>query len=80
MRKSNTLTHIVFSPDKEPVEELPIRNWTIEVYLVGEKGQDLPATVFDKVTYELHPSFGKRARQGTYFVPSIAFVTEILTS
>jgi transcription initiation factor IIF auxiliary subunit len=52
------------SPDKAPVDDqFPIRNWSIEVYLVGDKGQDLPATVFDSVRYELHQSFGKRARQ-----------------
>jgi hypothetical protein len=33
------------------------------VYLVNDKGHDVAATIFDKVVYELHPSFGKRAKQ-----------------
>jgi transcription initiation factor IIF auxiliary subunit len=33
---------------------------------VNDKGQDIPATIFDKVTYELHPSFGKRAKQSRF--------------
>jgi transcription initiation factor IIF auxiliary subunit len=41
-----------------------MRDWSIEVVLVNDKGEDVPATIFDKVTYELHPSFGKRAKQG----------------
>ncbi|EGC44529.1 transcription initiation factor TFIID subunit 14 [Histoplasma capsulatum var. duboisii H88] len=43
--------------------ELPLRKWSIEVYLVNEHGEDVPATMFDKVTYTLHPSFGSRAIQ-----------------
>jgi len=42
-----------------------MRNWHVEVYLVNETDQSLmPATVFEKVTYKLHESFGKRATQG----------------
>lgn len=54
------------SPNKEPIQEgFPMRNWTVEVYLVNEADQALiPANVFEKVTYKLHESFGKRATQG----------------
>jgi transcription initiation factor IIF auxiliary subunit len=30
----------------------------------NELGEQIPATLFDKVTYTLHPSFGDRAVQG----------------
>ncbi|KAL2382915.1 hypothetical protein RJZ90_002948 [Blastomyces dermatitidis] len=43
--------------------ELPLRKWSIEVYLLNEHGEEVPATMFDKVTYTLHPSFGNRAIQ-----------------
>ncbi|GFF40922.1 hypothetical protein IFM46972_06366 [Aspergillus udagawae] len=45
------------------VEGFPLRSWSIEVYLLNEHGEQVPANVFDKVTYTLHPSFGDRAVQ-----------------
>ncbi|KAF2397656.1 hypothetical protein EJ06DRAFT_539188 [Trichodelitschia bisporula] len=45
------------------VEGFPLRAWSIELYLVNDQGEDVPATIFEKVTYELHPSFEKRAKQ-----------------
>ncbi|KAF2087492.1 hypothetical protein K490DRAFT_73860 [Saccharata proteae CBS 121410] len=50
--------------DKEPVMEgFPMREWNIEIYLLNEAGEEMPATIFDKATYRLHPSFEKRAVQ-----------------
>lgn len=40
-----------------------MRRWSIEVYIVGPDGENLPATCFDKVLYKLHESFGPRAKQ-----------------
>ncbi|OJI90122.1 hypothetical protein ASPTUDRAFT_52027 [Aspergillus tubingensis CBS 134.48] len=45
------------------VEGFPLRSWSIEIYVVNEHGEQVPANVFDKVTYTLHPSFGDRAIQ-----------------
>lgn len=45
------------------MDGFPMRQWSIEIYLVNDEGQDVPATIFEKVTYELHPSFEKRAKQ-----------------
>jgi transcription initiation factor IIF auxiliary subunit len=47
------------------VEGFPLRSWSIEVYLLNEHGEEIPATLFDKVIYRLHPSFGPRATQST---------------
>lgn len=33
---------------------------------MNEKGGLVPANLFDKVTYHLHPSFGERATQGMF--------------
>lgn len=52
------------SPDKPQQFDLPTRNWSIEIFFTNEKNEDIPATALDKVTYNLHPSFGKRAKQG----------------
>ncbi|KAK9447102.1 yeats family-domain-containing protein [Limtongia smithiae] len=44
--------------DVEPVSEgFPMRKWSVRVSLVGPNGEDVPANVFDKVTYKLHPTF-----------------------
>lgn len=45
------------------VEGYPLRSWWIEIYLLNEHGEQIPANLFDKVTYTLHPSFGDRAIQ-----------------
>lgn len=40
-----------------------MRAWSIEIYLVNEHGEEVPANIFDKAQYRLHPSFEKRALQ-----------------
>ncbi|KAG9252612.1 putative transcription initiation factor IIF 30K chain [Emericellopsis atlantica] len=40
-----------------PVEEFPMRKWSMKIYLLDEEGQEHTADVFTKVTYNLHPSF-----------------------
>jgi len=63
-RKVKIVTTQKINAAKPPAEGgLPFRDWNIEVYLVGDKGETLPATIFDKVTYHLHPSFDRRAKQ-----------------
>ncbi|VEU20739.1 DEKNAAC101628 [Brettanomyces naardenensis] len=52
-----TTTQHVLS-DIAPVQEgFPMRGWSIEICLVDDKGSEVPATLFDKVTYHLHPTF-----------------------
>lgn len=40
-----------------------MRAWEISIYLVGPDGDDIPANCYEKATYILHESFGKRSRQ-----------------
>lgn len=57
---------MIFSADSDKpseVEGFPQREWWIEVYLVNDKGELVPANIFDKVIYHLHPSFDTRAVQ-----------------
>ncbi len=50
--------------DKPSVMEgFPMRRWNIQVFLLNEHGEEIPASIFDKTTYKLHPSFEKRATQ-----------------
>ncbi|QPG75208.1 hypothetical protein FOA43_002558 [Brettanomyces nanus] len=49
--------------DIAPVQAgFPMRAWTIEICLVDDKGNEIPATLFDKVTYHLHPTFSNPVR------------------
>ncbi|KAF2278658.1 putative Ran-specific GTPase-activating protein 1 [Westerdykella ornata] len=50
--------------DNEPsqVEGFPMRQWSIELWLLDDNGNEVPANVFEKAVYNLHPSF-ERARQ-----------------
>ncbi|KAI9687797.1 MAG: hypothetical protein M1822_001877 [Bathelium mastoideum] len=45
------------------MEGFPMRTWNISVFLLDEAGNDVEASIFEKVTYKLHPTFGKRATQ-----------------
>ncbi|KAJ5620108.1 Transcription initiation factor TFIID subunit 14 [Penicillium lagena] len=56
-----TEQHIIDKPSE--VEGFPQRSWSIEVWLLNERGEQVPATIFERVTYRLHPSFGDRATQ-----------------
>lgn len=41
------------------VEGYPMREWQIQIFLVNSAGEEVPASTFDKATYNLHPSFPK---------------------
>ncbi|KAK9249131.1 yeats family-domain-containing protein [Lipomyces tetrasporus] len=44
--------------DLAPVSEgFPMRKWSVKITMVGPSGAELPASIFDKVTYKLHPTF-----------------------
>lgn len=56
-----TRQHVL--PEVKPVQEgFPMREWSIEVSMVTEDGEEVPATLFDKVTYSLHPTFPNPVR------------------
>jgi len=45
-----------------------MRDWFIEIYLVNENdGSIVPANVYEKATYKLHPSFGAKETQSEFF-------------
>ncbi len=45
------------SPKPSQVEGFPMKEWTIELYVLDEAGKEKPAKCFTKVVYNLHPSF-----------------------
>jgi hypothetical protein len=57
---SRAIADTLISPDvPEQMEGFPMRAWSIELWLLDEQGQQIPATIFEKVMYELHPTFAK---------------------
>jgi transcription initiation factor IIF auxiliary subunit len=46
------------------MEGYPMRQWSIEIWLLDEQGNEVMPNVFEKATYNLHPSFEKN-KQGT---------------
>ena len=40
-----------------------MREWEIAIYLVNQDGEEVTANCFEKATYNLHESFGKRMKQ-----------------
>lgn len=42
-----------------------MRKWSIEIVLLDEQGNEIPATIFDKVVYHLHPTFANPTRTFT---------------
>ena len=49
--------HLWLSDKPSEVEGFPMRGWSIRIYLLDETGKETPATIFEKATYKLHPSF-----------------------
>ncbi|AMD22719.1 HHL051Wp [Eremothecium sinecaudum] len=45
-----------------PVDNFPMRQWNIQLFLLDDKGNEVPATIFDKVVYHLHPTFANPTR------------------
>lgn len=42
-----------------------MRQWNIQLVLLDEQGNEIPATIFDKVVYHLHPTFANPNRTFT---------------
>ncbi|KAK4123410.1 hypothetical protein N657DRAFT_656652 [Parathielavia appendiculata] len=46
--------------DKPAVNEgFPMKEWTVEIYILDQDGKEKPARCFAKVVYHLHPSFAQ---------------------
>lgn len=61
------------SDKPSPVQEFPMRQWSLRLFLLDEDGNERPADVFTKVVYNLHPTF-ENPVQSTLSLPSLATV------
>ncbi|KAI5951920.1 TAF14 [Candida jiufengensis] len=48
--------------DVPPVENYPMRKWSISISMLDSQGKEIPAKILDKVTYTLHPTFANPIR------------------
>ncbi|KAK6533489.1 hypothetical protein TWF694_002428 [Orbilia ellipsospora] len=55
-------TQAVIEGRKAIVEGFPQRKWSISIYMVNDKGEEVAANAFDKVVYKLHPTFANPNR------------------
>ncbi|KAK3951679.1 hypothetical protein QBC32DRAFT_370904 [Pseudoneurospora amorphoporcata] len=57
LRKIKVVTeqHNINKPAAQ--EGYPMKEWTVELYILDQDGKERPARCFTKVTYNLHPSF-----------------------
>lgn len=62
-RTIRVITHQHVVTDIPPVQEgFPMRRWLIEIVMLDQNGKEVPANIFDKVTYHLHPTFENPVR------------------
>lgn len=48
----------VLDSNKPAVNEgFPMKEWTVEIYVLDQDGKEKPARCFTKAVYHLHPSF-----------------------
>ncbi|KAH6994103.1 yeats family-domain-containing protein [Fusarium venenatum] len=56
-RKVKVVTEQNVIDKPSPVEQFPMREWSMKVFMVDEDGNERSADVFTKVVYNLHPTF-----------------------
>lgn len=55
-----TKQHIL--KDEPAVENYPMRLWSVEISMLNDQDEEVPANILDKVTYTLHPTFANPIR------------------
>ncbi|EDK39755.2 hypothetical protein PGUG_03853 [Meyerozyma guilliermondii ATCC 6260] len=48
--------------DVPPVENFPMREWSVQVTMLDQAGNEIAANILDRVTYSLHPTFANPIR------------------
>ncbi|KAI1739829.1 transcription initiation factor IIF-like protein [Xylaria scruposa] len=56
-RKVRLVTEQKNIPKESPMPEFPMKEWNVKLYILDQDGNKHPASCFNKVTYNLHPSF-----------------------
>ncbi|KAF7544034.1 hypothetical protein G7046_g9874 [Stylonectria norvegica] len=56
-RKVKVVTEQKAIDKPSPMENFPMREWSLKIFILDEDGNERPADVFTKVVYNLHPTF-----------------------
>ncbi|KAI0410797.1 transcription initiation factor IIF-like protein [Xylaria grammica] len=56
-RKVRLVTEQKNIPKESPMPEFPMKQWNVKLYILDQDGNKHPASCFNKVVYNLHPSF-----------------------
>ena len=67
-----------YRDEPSEMEGYPMRAWHVEVYLLNQNGEEVPANIFEKAVYKLHPSFGKQRATQSMFISIHSHVTYLL--
>ncbi|KAI0118590.1 transcription initiation factor IIF-like protein [Nemania sp. FL0031] len=67
-RKIRLVTEQKNIPKESPMPEFPMKQWNVKLYLLDHEGNKHPANCFNKVVYNLHPSF-ENPQQTFYEAP-----------
>ncbi|KAI9853564.1 MAG: hypothetical protein M1824_001089 [Vezdaea acicularis] len=60
VKRTIRLITMQHTTDKPPEQEgFPMRAWSVEIRLLDNNGREMPANLFTKAVYHLHPSFPK---------------------
>lgn len=49
--------------------EFPMREWSAKIFMVDDQGNEHPADCFNKVVYNLHPSFEQPVQSSYLHLP-----------
>lgn len=49
--------------------EFPMREWSAKIFMVDDQGNEQPADCFNKVVYNLHPSFEQPVQSSYLHLP-----------
>ncbi|KAJ2893032.1 hypothetical protein MKZ38_009125 [Zalerion maritima] len=62
-----TAQHNIDKPS--PMEGFPMKEWSIEIFVLDEEGNEHPAKCFTRVVYNLHPSFENPVQSEAFHEP-----------
>ena len=54
---------LLTTPFSDSQGDPPLREWSVEIFLLNQHGETVGANCFDKAVYRLHETFGARQTQ-----------------
>ncbi|KAI1326006.1 transcription initiation factor IIF-like protein [Xylariaceae sp. FL0255] len=73
-RKVRLVTEQHNIPKESPMPDFPMKEWSVKLFVLDQDGNEHPANCFQKVIYNLHPSF--ESPQQTFTEPPFTCTNE----